>query len=483
MGPEAADFLAAVAKSPELWRSIDVRVLAVRHENDWHNVATRCYLDPRDPRDVVRLPDLPVTEHAGSWQEVLPSSALLGVIEGVEGGKLAVGGEIVKYLAPMAHPSAQLYSFNRYSLIDLSERLYAPYRYWSAHSVGATGNSTWDLLQKVPGGRHTVDNELRAHKAPFDGLSGVAQFAIGSPDPQTDQRLCLFEVFAPLEGLLVTERCSLRGGIIHFTLRAGSEAARRKLELGVFAVVAGDAVPYRTSLDLAGQDWTRDGPHYSLTSSIKVSRAQFATLILRMSGVAVHRLTLIDPLAGSGSVPLAAYRFFDADLHALTESLAQEGALDSSGFERAVARLFMLVGFHVDLLSGDKRLENAPDVMIFAPSTHICIAVECTTGSLDSKGKLGKLVARANALSGAVPGTEVWAVIVTALSRNQLSSGDLERAAADDLVVLAQEDLTELLLMASNGAAVSDVLGFLRSKIPGKPGSLQLPRPARGSSS
>lgn len=275
-----SEFIAVVDRSPELWRSLDIRVLAARLEDGWHNLLSRCYLDAREPDDVIRLPDLPVTEHLGCWQDVVRCSELRRVLESVEQGDLVIGAERVKYIAVMAHPSDQRYSFIRPGLIDQSERLHSSYRYWSAHSVRAVGNPLWDLVQNISGGRGALDNELRTHPEPFDGLSGAAQFALGSPDPLSDDRATVFEVFAPLESLFIVDRCFLRGGELGFAIRAGSEAARRAVELGVFAL-GPDPVPRRTSLDLSAIEWEPDGPYWIAESSIRLECVQFATLILR----------------------------------------------------------------------------------------------------------------------------------------------------------------------------------------------------------
>jgi len=458
-------FLSQVSQLRHLWNSVDVRALAVHLEDGWHNVLTRCYLDPRAHNRVTRFPSLPVTSRVGCWQHVFALDRLRELLTGVGHGELVIGEQTVTYRAIEAPPSAQSYSFNGSTFNDLSERFRLAYRHWSSLSLGARGNTVWDIVKKVDGGRSALDNEVRAHTHPFDGLSGLAQFALGSPEPFTETATCWFEIFAPLQALLIPERCRYHGGELTFAIRAGSKAVEGDVSLGVFAV-GRDPVPYTSSVELGKKEWRKDGSVWATSGSLRPGRGQILTLILRLGGYAVHRLTLFDVSAGSPSPQLAAYRVFDADLSVLTSSLTQEGSAGSSNFERAVARLLTAVGFQVDLLSGDRRLDEAVDLVAYLPSANVCVGVECTIASIGAQGKPGKLVARLQAIANSVPTMDVWGALASPLDRSRLATADLETAAKDGLIVLAQEDLSQLLLFASNVAPVSDVLSFLRSRIP-----------------
>jgi hypothetical protein len=470
-------FLEAVRQTPELWQSIDIRVLAVRENGPWQNLLTRCYLDSKPPDAVARHTNLPVTLHAGCWQDVRPCSQLEELLKAIEIGVLGLCGESIQYIAPRAHPSDQKYSFNSYDFIDISERERVAYRLWSSHSLSAVGNSWRDVLGTLTVDRSTLDHELRAHAAPLDGLGGALQLAIGSPDSVEIDHYCRFEVFAPFEAKLVPERCALRGGRVQFAVRVGSRAVQQRASLGMVAV-GSSPVSHRQSVLLAEAPWRQEGIYWLTADEIPAEACHTATLLLRVGALSVHRLTRRDPLAGSGSLPMTAYRLFDPELKILRESLGMDRPTDADPFERAVTRLLLLLGFQVDRLSGDKRLEDAVDVLAYAVLTNDCLAVECTTGAIAPRGKLSKLIARRAEIAAGARFEHVWGVAATALPINRIPPADLEQAAANSIVVLASEDLAELLLLASNGAPTSEALAFLAGRVPPKPSSLQLPMPA-----
>jgi hypothetical protein len=472
------EFLEAVRQTPELWQSIDTRVLAVRDNGPWQNLLTRCYLDSKPPDAVARHTDLPVTLHAGCCQDVRPCSQLQEIVEAVEMGELGLCGESIQYVAPSAHPSDRKYSFNPYDFIDISERERVAYRLWSSHSLSAVGNSWRDVFGALTVDRSTLDIELRAHAAPFDGLGGAAQLAIGSPDPIEVDHYCRFEVFAPVEAMLVPERCALRGGSLQYAVRVGSEAVQRQASLGI-VTVGSSPVSHRHSVSLSEAAWKQEGPYWLSSGESRTESSQTATLLLRVGALPVHRLTRVDLLAGSGSLSMAAYRLFDPELKILRESLGLDGPPDSDPFERAVTRLLLLLGFQVDRLSGDKRLEDAVDVLAYTVLANDCWAVECTTGAIASRGKLSKLIARRAEIAARVRFEHVWGVAATALPLNRIPPADLEQAATNRIVVLASEDIAELLLLASKGAPTSEALAFLAGRVPPKPSSLRLPMPVQ----
>jgi hypothetical protein len=459
---EIQAFLSAVRRSPELWRSVDLRSLAVRLQDGWHNLLTRVYLDPRQPESIESQQDLPVTEHLGCFQSITQPEDIERILIEVAQGRLTVRNQLVAFRAIKAAPGSDRYSFNRYRRLELFDRGRASYRPWSAYSLSAGGNTAWDVLNEISGGRYALDNELRTHPAPFDGIDSAVQFVLEAPDPQRDDQMCFFEAFAPLQGSLVSNQCTISGGELRYEVRAGSEAASERLNLG-FLCIRPNAPPKRGSLSLAEAQWEcRQGEWYC-RGSVAVSDATRVTLILRLAGAAIDRTTVIGGSPGNRAIAVNAYGIIDPGLSHL-QSLLRRTTKDGRAFERGVARLLGLAGLQVDLLGSDKELSDAIDILAFDPFSMTCLAVECTTLSVNS-GKLGKLVGRAGQIRLAVPNTEIVGVIVSALPSSALSKGELEDAAKDGVAVLASEDLEELLLMASRGAPSSEVCALVRGRI------------------
>lgn len=465
-GPESVtEFLDTVSRTKSLWASLDLRVLAAKIGPDWHNLLTRCYLDSRPVKEVVRFEKLPATGAIACWQRVLPLDLLPSLLESVAARHVHIDALSIKYEAVSSAQDVTNYRFNPNVFHDISEPYHRSYPYWSCHALTAHGTSIHDLLQQLPNGWSACDHSLRTCDVPYDGVAGVARYFVGLPDSLNPNRVCSFEVFAPLEALFAAEKCRVEQGRLQYVVRVGSERATHAVALRVCAV-GGPPLPLNEVAEFSARDWKSNGGLFEADGSLDLQGRQVATAILCLGPFAVHRLTLLDRSRSGHNPLLDAYRVFDADLEALTGSLGAEGSRGAAQFDSAVARLLLFAGFQVNRLSGDHRLTDAPDLIAHTESGHMCLALECTTGSINSKGKLGKLVSRVTALQGALSDADVRGALVTSLERSRLSDAELAAAAQDNVIVLAREDLQELLTIAEGGAPIIQVLGYLESRIP-----------------
>lgn len=116
-------------------------------------------------------------------------------------------------------------------------------------------------------------------------------------------------------------------------------------------------------------------------------------------------------------------------------------------------------------MAGDRQLGDAVDLVAHMHDTALILAIECTTGSIDLGGKLGKLVARARRIEAALSDHEVIPVLITALNRQAISESELQGAGADRIAVLAQEDINELQVMLAKGNPILHTVQLVRSRI------------------
>lgn len=70
-----AERFVALAQGSSLWKSVDLRICAIRSGRRWVNLVTRGFLDHRAPRSVTKFP--PVTRpDVRAWQVVRPIADL-----------------------------------------------------------------------------------------------------------------------------------------------------------------------------------------------------------------------------------------------------------------------------------------------------------------------------------------------------------------------------------------------------------------------
>ena len=170
------------------------------------------------------------------------------------------------------------------------------------------------------------------------------------------------------------------------------------------------------------------------------------------------------PLAGSNP-RMRAHNVFDGSGHEFLEKLRDDEWRNAKEFETAVGLLFFFLGFQVDPLSVQKGMGNAVDHLAHDPGSSMILAIECTVGPPDGGGKLGKLIARSEDLRSQLPVSEVIAVLATARPRMALSTVEVEKAARDDVVVLAREDLHDLWTAAQGGETSGHVARRYRHQL------------------
>ena len=189
-----------------------------------------------------------------------------------------------------------------------------------------------------------------------------------------------------------------------------------------------------------------------------------ATAFIVIGDRCVDRVSV--PLASTASsTRIKAQNAIDPGLERFLKWLRPSGKNKSQQFEAAVGLLFFFLGFHVHPLSGHTRRGDTVDHLAHAPGSSVLLAIECTVGSLDAGGKVGKLIARSEDLRGRLPDTEVIAVLATARQREALSKAEVEKAERDDVVLLAHEELQDLWSAAQTGETSVQVLHRFREQL------------------
>jgi hypothetical protein len=172
----ANGFLTDVSSAAPLWRSLDVRILAIKINGAWHNMHTRCYLRREAPEQVVRLPLTVSTQRVICVQHVFNVDKLSDILAMVGHGRLRAGELSVHYLDSTRHDEPQEYSASYTFLTGASasrggawDRFRSPVRDgWPALYFNATGSAYHELLRDLPGGITSLDAEIHALEGPLE---------------------------------------------------------------------------------------------------------------------------------------------------------------------------------------------------------------------------------------------------------------------------------------------------------------------------
>jgi hypothetical protein len=459
-------FLDAVRSAGPLWRACDFRIVAVRSGREWHAIFAHGALCAETPRRVRRSRALPDSDVVRGWQLVRPLEELESLLSAVEQGRLAVDAntEVAFDHRPGDGAPAGGIRLGTFYLHELAR---GPRRdlQWPAYVLAGYGPSSNDLITRTPGGWPALDDALRAQAHPVRDLEALAAAVSGRRHWFQLGANVTVEWIAPLQARLDRDVTALRGGRVRYRVLAGSRAALRATTLAV----RGEPLPTGQGRGLSARirlTSARALPHaegFAIEGYEGTDGATSVSLALRVGSVPVEWLERRDFLAGGRNARLAAYASVDAELTWLRGLLAGGGRKGERHLPVAVARLLTLCGLHADPLEGLGALTDGVDVLAYDPTGDTCLAIECTSGSLDGGGKLGKLLRRAGELRRAVPELRVIAVLATLSQPEDLSKAEWGAATGDGVRVLHGGSLQHLLALAERNTPASEVLAYVEA--------------------
>ncbi|MDE2676437.1 MAG: hypothetical protein OXI76_00875 [Gemmatimonadota bacterium] len=430
------------------WRSVDLRVCAIRSGRQWMNLVTRGFLDHRPPRSVPRFSPVE-RRHFRAWQVVRPVADLSTIVRGIANGMMKLRPRYVRYVGRSGQPANDFrYSFNE---LAGSYRT-AEYDLWSGHTLVGYGSTIFDVVLQAGHDPFELDGMIRGGPNAYDGLPDlVRRFCARTQGLQIQGNTTVVELIAPLAVRFDPERASSSADRVIVGLRAAADVFVANAEL-TWTVGKTPGAPVRHgSAKLAGREWALEGGAFASELDIPVENVDStATAFIVIGNRCVDRVSV--PLASTASsIRIKAQDALDPGLERFLKHLRGRGKDKSQQFEAAVGLLFFFLGFHVHPLSGHTRRGEAVDHIAHAPGSAVMLVIECTVGSLDTRGKLGKLIARSEYMRGQFPDCEVITILATASARGALSKAEVEKAERDDVLVLAQEDLQDLWIAAQAG--------------------------------
>ena len=459
---EDADRFIDLVNDGGFWRSVDLRVCAIRSGRRWMNLVTRGFLDHRPPRSVPRF--LPVERRQfHAWQIVRPVADLPSIVRGIANGRMKLRPRYVRYVGRSDQPATDIrYSFNELAGAYRT----AEYDLWSCHSLVGYGSSIFDVLRQAGHDPFELDGMIRGGPNAYDGLPDLVRRFCARPQGLKIQgNTTVIELIAPLAVRFDPEKVSSSVDRVTFAVRATADVFVAKADV-IWTVGSTIGEPVRHgSVRLAEREWTREGDALLSELDLPVENGDStATAFVVIGDRCVDRVSV--PLASTASsIRIKAHDALDPSLERFRKQLRARGKNKSQQFEAAVGLLFFFLGFHMHPLSGHTRRGNTIDHLAQAPGSSLMLAIECTVGSLDTGGKVGKLIARSEHMRNRLPGSEVIAVLATASTREALSEAEVEKAERDDVLLLAQEHLQELWMAAQAGETSVQVVQRFRRQL------------------
>lgn len=319
-----ASFLAALRETPDLWLSLDIRTIAVRAHDRWHNLITRCHLAATEVDEQMRLHSLPSEAELRCFQSVIPATELPTFLMSVSQGSAVVGEETVQFTA---FDNAGGYTQTPYQ--TAWARFAAPqyggasgaYGGSTAHQLEVSDWSIREYFKLRPEFFASLARRFEGLELPWEGVQGLARVALHSPyevGPSNDARV---DVVAPLGARFVDGTLRLESGKVTVTVATDSMAVGTRCQVG-FIAKGPDGSYVNGTARIAAWRWRgRTSPKEAFLE-FRVPRAtQSVTLLLRVGTHVIERKDVQDAGAVDETVHLRAYEAFDPGLKSLRAAL------------------------------------------------------------------------------------------------------------------------------------------------------------------
>ena len=328
------------------------------------------------------------------------------------------------------------------------------------------GTSIFEVVRQAGHDPFELDAMIRGGPHAYDSLPDLAHRFCGRPrDLEIRDSATIVELIAPLAVRFDPERMSPSADRVTVAVRAAADVFVANADL-VWTIGGTVGEPVRHgSTKLAEGEWTHERDAIISEREIPIQNGDStATAFIVIGDRCVDRVSVPLP-STTGNIRIKAQDAIDPGLGRFRKQLRGSGKDKSQQFESAVGLLFFFLGFHVHPLSGHTRRGDTVDHLAHAPGSPVTLAIECTVGSPDAGGKVGKLVARGEDMRGRLPDREVIAVLATACAREGLSKAEVEKAERDGVVLLAQEELQDLWSAAQSGETSDQVVDGFRWRL------------------
>lgn len=465
-------FLGAVAETPELWRSIDVRCVVVWMKDEWQNLNCRVRLDPRLPEEVPIEDNLPKLNRVAVLQEVFPVTELPRLLQQIRlRGRVRVSRASVRFLARdskynhFVEPYSSSYSRVGLSLTD---HISGPWE--RGHALMLSGDTASHVFEEFRGTGGGLDAIFR--RAGWNGLNEVMLRTLGDVLALSWSHPCRATFIAALEVDLDAARCSLRDGVLTFTVLSGSRLAAQRAELIVVGEASGSRV-FRT-VALSECSWEASVHGYEYTGHVELSGVNKCTVSLHVVGYDLGVFD-VEEQAEEGRPPalLTAHRTIFPDAPDLRRIVLEARSNEGRNFERGIARLFSYCGFRVDHPGQIPYEQNGPDILVEITDRRLLLVVETTVAHLmNDTGKLNRVAKRAADVRLRLTQIDfdVIPLMVVPWERETLVLSELADAQSNNVTVVCKEDLDALLSMVETGADQRMIAQYLFPEPPQAPG-------------
>lgn len=436
----------------EDWKSIDLRVIAIRSsEGKWIFNSIKAIFDSANPNLPVTQ-NLPNIQHLFVAHERWPITQLDKLLNSISKGVLTICNENIEIKwfngNDWIPPTPIRFEFinrdwaqTRFKLDNAAYQL--------STSSSSSNAFSRELLEQIK-------TSLRCYDPPWENLSDLREDFIGlSQRYASNEENSSVYILAPM-GVRLADSSTIHGQSININIEKSPGIKGKDIFFSIIAKTQGDSrIRLRKPSSKIGNT------NQLLNTKIKLPISPSnVKLIVCYKGVDVDEKELFGKGQPFVNPRIAALENIGMGIDGL-EKLFESAR--GHRLENGVALLLHLLGFSPAPYGLTQQ--EVPDIIAFPDEGNWFLVVECTESNIDANNKLSKLAMRTKKIQNDIKGFKPYPVLITKLDRKMINSTDLDKAAKEQIVIVAREELQHLIRMTMEEIKPSKVQKYLDEHI------------------
>jgi hypothetical protein len=292
---EVAGFLKRIEKSPPIWRSVDIRIVAAPFQGRWINLGTRLLLHHRLPS---RAGGGACVPRAVPWllmiHEHRKISQVPRLVRAIARGRLKLGWIDVEYLMDSAATNGRRAAYEPLYTLDSIPYREEPYSVPvpTEYVLRFLGPRLDTIIAAAGGDGDRARALMRASTIPPDDLGAFINSRVGLHSEGGSPEDAYAWVFAPF-GAVFADPCELSEGVLRYTIRIHSPLIARHLSVAAFGPQPGQFYMHRKLEWSDHVERVRDG-HEVIEGTLDVPEAESVAVLLGCGGTLIDRRRVVD---------------------------------------------------------------------------------------------------------------------------------------------------------------------------------------------
>ena len=418
------------------WRSIDVRIIAIRSEIGWIFQSINIILD-HDLKNKPLFENLPCIDELLVIHDRWDIDQLNNLLEQIEKGELIVGQETI-HIKFLEGENWNLLSSLNHRFYEKDESIQRFNIEYPSMVLQGYYNRRWDYNEKI-----TRDHKLRSGMIPWDGMEDLRSNFLGFGSNWASRDDSFLNIVAPI--YIKLKKTELKNFDLKIILEKPDTICYEDISISLISYHENNNITRlkHTVLDMSTTIKLKQKP---LLIKILVNYRNYAIDYVELLGRTLNsRINVYQQIVGN-------IQEFNQDL-----------TTNSRYFEAKTSLLFHLLGLSPAYYG--YSTQNTPDILVFSKENNFVLVVECTTREPDLNNKLTKLSTRTREIDNVLDMT-VLPILVTVLERSMINLTDLEKAQKEEIALLTRDNIPILISMSMEGKTPDQVYDYLYSLIP-----------------